>query len=423
MTVILCILDGWGIGDEVPCNAIYAAKTPNFDKVMVNFPHAKLGASESAVGLPTGQMGTSEVGHINIGAGRVVFQSLPMIDNAIKTGELASNTALLAVLSELKAKNKTLHIMGLLSDGGVHSHISHIIELIKIAASHNVAVSIHAFLDGRDCPPQSGLAFVQTLQKEIANINNVHIASLCGRFYAMDRDNRWDRIQSAYNLIANAEAYIMCGDEQSLDKTIQYLYDVKMYDEFLKPVVVEGYKGIQDGDAVLFANFRSDRARELSSAFCLPEFEGFVRTRIPKISHFIGMTEYSDVLSGHMSALFPAKNIDNGIGELLSKLGKRQLRLAETEKYAHVTFFFNGGREEPFDLEDRILVPSPKVQSYDTVPEMSAHQVTDELIAAIKGNKYDFIVVNYANPDMVGHTGNLKAAIKAVETVDECLGR
>jgi 2,3-bisphosphoglycerate-independent phosphoglycerate mutase len=416
---VLCILDGWGWRPELQDNAIALADPSNFDRMLAECPHALLSTSGRAVGLPAGQMGNSEVGHMNIGAGRVVVQDLPRIDDAIADKSFARLRPLTALIEKARAAGGTVHVMGLVSPGGVHSHQDHIVALVKAVAAQGLAVRIHAFLDGRDTPPKSALGFVRLFEKEIAACSNSRIATVSGRYYAMDRDNRWERIVKAYEAIVEGRG----ETAQSAQAAIEASYGKNATDEFVVPCVIGDYKGVCDGDALLFANFRADRARELSFALLDRKFTAFPRDRLVKFSAAAGMTEYSVPLSSLMTALFPPEDISKTLGEYVSELGLTQLRIAETEKYAHVTFFLNGGREEPFAGEDRILVPSPKVSTYDKKPEMSAYDVTAKLEAAIASGKYDLIVVNYANTDMVGHTGKLDAAEDAVRAVDQCLGR
>jgi 2,3-bisphosphoglycerate-independent phosphoglycerate mutase len=417
--VVLCIFDGFGHRTDKDNNAVALARTPNLDRYYKTSLHALLDASEENVGLPHGQMGNSEVGHMNLGAGRVIFQDLPMIDNAIKAGELAHNPAIEAYIAKLSQSKGTAHLMGLLSPGGVHSHQSHMVALAKILSDNNIPVAVHGFLDGRDVPPQSAKEFVATFEQAISGLKNVHLATLCGRYYAMDRDKRWDRVEKAYRLLTTGEG----KPAKSTAMGIEQSYAEKVTDEFLLPLTLNGYAGMKDGDGVLMANFRADRAREILLALLDPKFSGFARAKTVTFAAKLGMVEYSGELNAFMATLFPPKNITETLGEIVSKKGLKQLRIAETEKYAHVTFFFNGGREDPYEGEERILVPSPKVATYDLQPEMSATEVTDKLVAAVETGKFDLVVVNYANGDMVGHTGLLPAAIKAVETLDTCLGR
>jgi 2,3-bisphosphoglycerate-independent phosphoglycerate mutase len=417
---LLCILDGWGWRpDHAADNAIAQAKTPNYTWLLKECPHALLHTSGSAVGLPKGQMGNSEVGHMNIGAGRVVAQDLPRIDVAIEDGSLARRPALLDLLDKVKTSRGAVHIMGLLSPGGVHSHQDHIAALVKIFAQSSVPVFVHAFLDGRDTPPKSAKGFVEKFLDDIHGLAGVRLATLSGRYYAMDRDKRWDRVEKSYAALVDAHAPRFDDAAAALDKS----YGDNVSDEFLVPCVLGDYAGMQDGDAMLFANFRADRAREISTALLDPDFKGFERARRVTFAASAGLTEYSEALRPLMAAIFPPEDVRETLGEVIAEHHMSQLRIAETEKYAHVTFFLNGGREDQFAGEDRILVPSPKVATYDHKPEMSAYQVTEKLEEAIGSGKYDLIVCNYANPDMVGHTGVMDAAVKAVDTIDECLGR
>jgi 2,3-bisphosphoglycerate-independent phosphoglycerate mutase len=416
---VLCILDGWGWRPEAKDNAILAARTPNFDRMMRECPHALLATSGRAVGLPDGQMGNSEVGHTNIGAGRLVMQDLPRIDDAIESGTLAALPTLRAFIAEAKRIGAAIHLMGLMSPGGVHSHQNHIVALARILDRESLDVLVHAFLDGRDTPPQSAVGYVKDFERATAGLKRVRIATVSGRYYAMDRDKRWERIAKAYAAIVDAEG-VRAPDPQT---AIAKSYEAGVTDEFVVPCVIGDYAGVQGKHALLFANFRPDRAREISAALLDPAFDGFSRPRVPRFSPAAGMTEYSEPLKRFMTALFPPEEITGTLGELFAERGLKQLRIAETEKYPHVTFFMNGGREAPYPREDRILIPSPKVATYDSKPEMSAYEVTDKLVAAIGSDYYDLIIVNYANPDMVGHTGVMKAAVEAVEAVDVCLGR
>lgn len=421
--VVLCILDGWGAGDlRSPHNAIVQANTPVWDRFLVEYPYAHLGTSGMDVGLPDGQMGNSEVGHMNIGGGRVVMQDLPRIDTSIQDGSLAANAQLLVFIQALKDSGGVCHLMGLLSSGGVHAHQDHMLALVKVLVGAGISVKVHAFIDGRDTPPQSGLEFVQAFEAQLQALNladAVQVVTVGGRFYAMDRDQRWERVEQAYDAV-------VCGAGNRADSAVQAIeqsYANEVVDEFVVPTVVGDYAGCQDGDGLLMANFRSDRAREILTALVDPDFDGFVRKRVPRFAALCGMVEYSSMLSEWLPALFPSIDLEKTLGEVVSIKGKKQLRIAETEKYAHVTFFFNGGREDTFEGEERILVPSPKVATYDEAPAMSAVEVTDRLVEAIESDQYDLIVVNYANTDMVGHTGVLEAAVQAVEVVDGCLGR
>ena len=417
--VVLCILDGFGYRDDAPDNAITRANAPVFRRYWETCPHALLDASEHYVGLPDGQIGNSEVGHMNLGAGRVIYQDLPMIDKAVAEGELDKNPNLLRLIATLKQRGGTCHLMGLASPGGVHAHQKHIVALARIVAAAGVPVAVHAFLDGRDVPPQSAAEQINQFQNDLKPLVGVRMVTLCGRYYAMDRDKRWDRVEKAYNLLTKGEGAVAVDAVAAIHAS----YAANVNDEFVLPVALNGYAGMKDGDGVLFANFRADRAREILTALLDPAFDGFTRGKIVKFSVAAGMVEYSDALNGFMMALFPPKKISQSFGEIVAAAGLKQLRIAETEKYPHVTFFFNGGREEPFAGEDRILVPSPKVATYDLQPEMSAAELTDKVVGAIEGDNYDVIVLNYANPDMVGHTGDLAAAIKAIEAIDVCLGR
>ncbi len=415
--VMLVILDGWGWREEAADNAIRRARTPTFDRLWQNGPHGFLRTSGRDVGLPEGQMGNSEVGHLNIGAGRVVMQDLPRISQAIADGEIARAAALTDLIAKLKASGGTCHLLGLVSPGGVHSHQDHAAALAKILAAASVPTLVHVFTDGRDTPPQSAVDDVKRLL--IALSPPVKIASVCGRYYAMDRDKRWDRVEKAYDAIVDAQGPHFADAPAA----IAGAYADKKFDEFIVPAVVGDYRGMKDGDGVLCFNFRADRVREILSAMLEANFSGFARKRVIRFAAAAGMTQYSDELDRLMPAIFPPQTLANILGEVVAHAGRTQLRMAETEKYPHVTYFLNGGREDPYSGEDRIMVPSPKVATYDLQPEMSAPELTDKAVAAISSGKYDLIVLNYANPDMVGHTGSLSAAIKAVETVDAGLGR
>ena len=417
---LLCILDGWGYRPEhAEDNAIAAAVTPNYTRLMAECPHALLATSGNAVGLPKGQMGNSEVGHMNIGAGRIVAQDLPRIDVAIEDGSLALRPVLLGLIDKAKQANGAVHVMGLMSPGGVHSHQDHIAALVKIISGAGVPVFVHAFLDGRDTPPKSAKGFLEKFLTDIAGLAGVRLATLAGRYYAMDRDKRWDRVEKSYDALVDAKGRRFDDAIAALEAS--YAEDVT--DEFLLPCVLGDYAGVTDGDALLFANFRADRAREISAALLDAGFEGFPRSRVAQFSAAAGLTEYSEALRPLMGSVFAPEDVRETLGEVIAEHHMKQLRIAETEKYAHVTFFLNGGREDQFAGEDRILVPSPKVATYDHKPEMSAYQVTEKLEEAIASGQYDLIVCNYANPDMVGHTGVMDAAIKAVDVIDECLGR
>jgi 2,3-bisphosphoglycerate-independent phosphoglycerate mutase len=416
--VVLCVLDGWGERAERTDNAILLARTPHWTALEARWPHALLATSGLAVGLPEGQMGNSEVGHMNLGAGRVVMQDLPRIDKAMTDGSLAANPALTRFIAAVKAKGGKAHLMGLMSPGGVHAHQDHIATLARTIADAGVPVWVHAFLDGRDTPPRSAEGFVAKFLADVRG-HDVKVATIGGRYYGMDRDKRWDRLERAYDAIVSA-AGPRAADALA---AIETSYAADKGDEFVLPTVLDGYQGMMDGDGLLMANFRADRARQILTALVDPSFSGFGRKHIPQFSDRLGMCEYSEALNPFLDTLFPAQSLTHILGELVSQAGMKQLRIAETEKYAHVTFFFNGGREEVFPGEDRILVQSPKVATYDLNPEMSAPEVTDKLTAAVASGQYDFILVNFANGDMVGHTGMLDAAIHAVETIDASLGR
>lgn len=417
--VVLCILDGWGDGPASDTNAISVTHTPVWDNIIANSPRASLQASEGDVGLPDGQMGNSEVGHMNIGAGRVVMQDLPRINESIESGALGDLPELKNMIETLKTSGGVCHLMGLLSLGGVHSHQDHMAELARLVARAGIPVVVHAFLDGRDTPPTSGAGFVEKFLNDIESVPNASIATICGRYYAMDRDNRWERVSRAVAAITIGEGAL--ADDPL--NAIKASYDAGITDEFFEPAVISGYQGMKDGDGLLMANFRADRAREILACLVDPDFDRYAPLTQVKLSARLGMVEYSSDLANHMDALFPPIDLSNILGEIVSNAGLRQLRIAETEKYAHVTFFLNGGREDEYEGEDRILVPSPKVATYDLQPEMSAGEVTDNLVRVIGEGTYDMIIVNYANGDMVGHTGNLAAACKAVATLDHCVGR
>jgi 2,3-bisphosphoglycerate-independent phosphoglycerate mutase len=417
--LMLCILDGWGERLNGADNAIDKAKTPVWHELMRRWPHAQLNASEHYVGLPDGQMGNSEVGHTNIGAGRVVMQDLPRIDKALAEGKVASLPALQEFIAKLKQSGGTAHVVGLVSPGGVHSHQHQIAALATIVSDAGVPVAVHAFLDGRDTPPQSAAGYLKQFQRDVAGHGAIRIATVTGRYYAMDRDKRWDRVAKAYAALTAA-----AGEHaDDLVKAVEAAYARGETDEFVLPTPIGDYRGIKDGDGVFFANFRADRIREIAAALLDPDFSGFPRDKRIAFAAALGLVEYSTELNRFVATLFPPEDLNGTLGEIVSNAGMTQLRIAETEKYAHVTFFFNGGRETVFPGEERILVPSPKVATYDLQPEMSAPEVTDKVVAAIRSGRFDVIVLNYANTDMVGHTGKLDAAMKAVETVDACLGR
>ncbi|NQV57342.1 MAG: 2,3-bisphosphoglycerate-independent phosphoglycerate mutase [Rhodospirillales bacterium] len=417
--VVLCILDGWGDREGGDDNAIHNGRTPNWDRMCTSYPKAALEASSKDVGLPEGQMGNSEVGHMNIGAGRVVTQSLPVIDAAIEDGSIGQNAALTQLIEGLITSGGVCHILGLASPGGVHSHQAHLIALAGILDRKGIEVRFHAFLDGRDISPPSALRFMEDIESATANYAGFQTASVSGRYYAMDRDHNWDRVARAYSAIAEGHAPSVA----SAAIAIKQSYARGVTDEFVEPVVIGDYPGMKDGDALLMFNFRSDRAREILAALVDPDFSGFTRPRQIQLSGRLGMTEYSKELNNFMAAMFPQQRLNNILGQVVSDAGLTQLRIAETEKYAHVTFFLNGGEEQVYPGEERILVPSPKVATYDLKPEMSAFEVTDKLVNAIEAERFDLIVVNYANGDMVGHTGDFDAAVKATEAVDICLGR
>lgn len=419
---VLMILDGYGLNDNRTGNAVAQAQTPVMDKLMSEYPFVKGNASGLAVGLPDGQMGNSEVGHLNMGAGRIVYQDLTKITKAIQDGDFFENKALLAACENVKANDSALHMFGLVSDGGVHSHNEHIYGLLELAKRQGIKnVYVHCFLDGRDTPPASGKEYVEQLEEKMKEIGVGEVASVMGRYYAMDRDNRWERVEKAYNALVRGVG----ETAKSGPAGIQASYDADTTDEFVLPTVVmkDGapVATIKDNDSIIFYNFRPDRAREITRVFCDDNFEGF--TRGPRVkTTYVCFTEY-DVTIENKQVAFVKEEITNTFGEFLAQKGLKQARLAETEKYAHVTFFFNGGVEEPNEGEDRILVKSPKVATYDLQPEMSAYEVCDKLVEAIKSDKYDVIIINFANPDMVGHTGVEAAAIKAIEAVDECVGK
>ena len=420
--VVLMVLDGYGLSDRTEGNAIALANTPVMDKLMKECPFVKGNASGLAVGLPDGQMGNSEVGHMNIGAGRIIYQDLTRITKAIEDGDFFENKALLAAMENCKKNNSDLHLWGLLSDGGVHSHISHVYGLLELAKKCGVEkVYVHAFLDGRDTPPASGRDYVAKLEEKMAEIGVGKVASLSGRYYAMDRDNNWDRVKKAYDSLVLGEGV----KATSAVKAMEDSYADGVTDEFVIPTVITDESGnplsvVKENDSVIFFNFRPDRAREMTRAFCDDKFTGFDRKFIPLT--FICFKDYDETIPNKMIA-FENGSIKNTFGEYIASKGLKQLRLAETEKYAHVTFFFNGGREQTFDGEDRILVKSPDVPTFDLKPEMSAYEVTDKVVEAIDSDKYDVIILNYANCDMVGHTGVFDAAVAAVEAVDTCVGR
>ena len=413
------ILDGWGIAPASSSNAATLAKTPNLDKYFAEYPHTQLEASGLEVGLPAGQIGNSEVGHLNIGSGRIIYQSLTRISKSITDGDFFTNPVLVKVMDEVKASGKALHLLGLLSDGGVHSHITHIIALLEMAQKHGLSkIYVHAFLDGRDVPPQSALTYVEQLEAAMAKIGVGKIATVSGRYYAMDRDKRWERLAKAYATVVKGEG----AKYASATEGIQASYDAGVTDEFAVPFTIEGVEAtITAGDGVIFANFRPDRAREITRAIIDEDFPYFERPASARPVHFACMAQYDATIAAPVA--YPPEEINDTLGQVLAERGLQQLRIAETEKYAHVTFFFNGGVEEPNKNEERILIPSPKVATYDLQPEMSAEEVTQALLTELDKDKFDVVILNFANPDMVGHTGVLEAAIKAMEKVDECVGR
>lgn len=417
--LVLVILDGFGIHQANAFNAITQANTPFWDYAQKHFPHIALEASGKAVGLPDGQMGNSEVGHMHIGAGRTVYQDLTRIDAAIENNSIASIPVLLKTLSRLKQEGKTLHLIGLCSPGGVHSHIEHLLALLRMCqktAFQNVA--LHAFLDGRDTPPKSALKSIARIEEVLTSTGAGRIASISGRYYAMDRDKRFERLEPVYTLLTTGESpYHFNTAEEAID----HFYVEGLSDEFIPACVIGTPAPIKDGDAVLFFNFRADRAKQLCKAFLDYDFQGFERKHIPALSAFLTMTQYDERFAA--TALFPPIALKDSLGEVLAAYGMSQLRIAETEKYAHVTYFFNGGKETAFEREDRLLIPSPKVATYDLQPEMSAFALCSALVEAIRDKTYDVIIANFANPDMVGHSGNLEATVKAIEAVDSCLQR
>jgi 2,3-bisphosphoglycerate-independent phosphoglycerate mutase len=420
--IVLMILDGYGLNDNCDHNAVCEGKTPIMDQLMSQCPFVKGNASGLAVGLPDGQMGNSEVGHLNMGAGRIVYQELTRITKSIEDGDFFEVAEFLQAVENCKKTGSALHLWGLVSDGGVHSHNTHIYGLLELAKRNGLdKVYVHCFLDGRDTPPASGKSFVEALEAKMKEIGTGKVASVMGRYYAMDRDNRWDRVERAYNAMTKGEG----NHVESATAGIQASYDKGVNDEFVEPFVVtedgKPLATVKDGDSVIFFNFRPDRAREITRAFCDDEFKGFPREKRLNLT-YVCFTDYDETIKNKLVA-FKKEAISNTFGEFLAQNNMTQARIAETEKYAHVTFFFNGGVEEPNKGEERILVPSPKVATYDLQPEMSAPIVCDKLVEAIKSGKYDVIIINFANPDMVGHTGIEGAAIKAIETVDACVGR
>ena len=421
--VVLLILDGFGCRDDAPDNAITRANAPHWRALLADCPHTTIDASELRVGLPEGQMGNSEVGHLNIGAGRIVYQDFTRIDVAIRDGEFARNPALRGAVAAARDGGATLHVLGLLSPGGVHSHERQIAAMVDLAGSAGARVAVHAFLDGRDTPPRSASPSLRAMAGVCARHRDARIASICGRYYAMDRDKRWERIGPAYELLVDGKAAYV---ERSAQAALEAAYARGETDEFVKPTAIADAQGrttrMEDGDVVVFMNFRADRARQMTQALTDPDFDGFARPRVPRLAQLVTLTSYGDRFA-RLPVAFAPQSVANGFGEYVAKLGLSQLRIAETEKYAHVTYFFNGGTEAVYPGEDRVLVPSPKVATYDLKPEMSAFEVTDRLVEAIASERYAAIVCNYANGDMVGHTGNFDAARRAIEALDACIGR
>lgn len=421
----LIILDGWGHREETEYNAIAQANTPNWDALVANSPTTLIDTSGMAVGLPTGQMGNSEVGHTNLGAGRVVYQELARIQNDIDDGRFFNNNALLSAIDKAAERGRHVHIMGLLSDGGVHSHINQIKAAVKLSVERGVKTWVHVFTDGRDTAPQSALGYIEDLENYMTELGGGRIASITGRFYALDRDNRWERVETAYNNVCCGKSDFQAN---SAKEAIEMAYAREETDEFVQATSILKKSGkaarVKDGDSMIFMNYRADRARQITSAFIMDDFADFHRCQKPVLSSFVTLTEYNKNFEkfGASIAYRPTK-LKNTFGEVISNLGMKQLRIAETEKYAHVTFFLNGGMEQPYEGEDRILVPSPQVRTYDLKPEMSVEEVADKLCEAIRSGKYDTFICNIANPDMVGHTGVMEACIKAVEAVDTALGR
>ncbi len=421
--LLLLVLDGWGYTEHTAHNAVYAARTPVWDRLWSECPHTFIRTSGAEVGLPAGQMGNSEVGHLNLGAGRVVYQEFTRVSRAIKTGSFYTNQTLTDAVDQAIASDKAIHILGLLSPGGVHSHEEHIHAMLELAVKRGAGkVYIHAFLDGRDTPPKSATSSLQLMQQKIDELGGGRLATIIGRYYAMDRDHRWPRIQAAYDLITGCAAEFQAPDAVT---ALEMAYARGETDEFVKGtwILPAGSKPVtvEDGDVIISMNYRSDRARQITRPFIEPNFDCFERRCKPQLGMFVSLTEYSHDFD--VPVAFPPERMRNVFGEYISKLGLHQLRIAETEKYAHVTFFFNGGREEPFEFEDRILIPSATVATYDLKPEMSAPQVTEHLVEAIRSGKYDVVICNYANPDMVGHTGNFEATVQAIEVLDGCLGQ
>lgn len=420
---MLLILDGWGASPDTLGNAVSLARTPCLDRLMQEYPNTRILCSGKAVGLPEGVMGNSEVGHLNIGAGRIVYQDLLRINMAVSNGEFDRNDVLNSAMSEIRNNNSSLHLMGLVSDGGVHSQLTHLFALLDMAREKGLnSVYVHAILDGRDTPPDSGIKYIENLQNHIRSNRFGKIASICGRFYAMDRDKRWDRVEKAFRLYTQGQG----TREKYPAEAVKNAYLRGETDEFVSPVLITGMDEkspgtVQDGDGIIFFNFRADRAREITAAFTSPGFDSFKRESFPKLCDYVCMTQYDEKYD--LPVAFPRVRLKEIFGEVISRQGLHQLRIAETEKYAHVTYFFNGGEEESFPFEDRCLIPSPReVATYDLKPEMSAHEVTREVISRLQSKKYDVVILNFANMDMVGHTGISEAAVRACETVDKCVG-
>ena len=415
--LILCILDGFGYSEKLEHNAVYHAKTPVIDDLLKRYPNTLLRASGLAVGLPEGQMGNSEVGHVAIGLGRTQFQDLPRVSMAIENETLTENDELKALINALKSNGKRCHIWGLLSDGGIHSHIDHMFALADILLKNGIKVFVHACTDGRDTSPKTALRYLKRFKAHFGD--RLEISTIGGRYYHMDRDKRWDRVEAAYNTIVRPVIFW-----NSPEKYVEHCYSEQIYDEFFPPVAIEGYDGIQDGDAFISFNFRSDRVREMLTALTDDSFSGFVRPHsLPRFSTIIGMTEYSAEFREKIGVMFKKQESKDSLGEVIAKSGLRQLRIAETEKYPHVTFFFNGGLEDPFENESRIMFDSPKVDTYDLKPEMAAEKITDAVLSELRKKSFNVCVMNFANPDMVGHTGNFDAVVRAIELVDFCVGK
>ncbi len=422
--VLLCILDGFALREERHGNAVAQARKPNFDRYWNEYPHTTLRASGSAVGLPDGQMGNSEVGHLNIGAGRIVYQDLTRVTKAIEEGDFFENETFLNAIRHVRKNNSRLHLYGLVSDGGVHSHIRHLFALLELAAKEKVEnVLVHAFLDGRDVAPDSAVGYIEQLQEKMRELGTGKIATIQGRYYAMDRDKRWERTEKSYRAMVYGEGPKYTDPIQAIKES----YEKSVFDEFVMPTVIVDENGqpaglIQDNDAVIFFNFRPDRAIQISLAFTNEDFRGFDRgPKRPQNLYYVCLTHFSELVDGYVA--YRSTDLDNTYGEVIAQHNLKQLRIAETEKYPHVTFFFSGGREEPFPGEERILINSPKVATYDLKPEMSAYEVAEALLKEIEAEKHDTIILNFANPDMVGHSGKLEPTIRAVEAVDECLGK